>query len=166
MASCCTVLCSVSVEPLWVQSWVPSQAISCWGGRNCSGDQSCGLAAAYGGLSGWVSGYSVGTAIAVSRVDPHDRFIISFLGSLVGTGVGGIAVSDSDEWTYTLLGPWPFYVGSTIGATLFSEYSRNQHEAPRLSFGWRRTQRKAYRPSPNCILTDSPREIKTVRVTG
>ncbi len=105
------------------------------GGRNCSGDQSCGLAAAYGGLSGWVSGYSVGTAVAVSRVDPHDRFMISLLGSLVGTGVGGIVVAASDDWTYSLLGPWPFYAGSTIGATLFSEFSRYRHGVPRLSVG-------------------------------
>jgi hypothetical protein len=45
------------------------------GGNNCSGDQSCGLAAAYGAIPGWVSGYSIGTAIGVSSVDPKDRFI-------------------------------------------------------------------------------------------
>ena len=98
------------------------------GGRNCSGDQSCGLAAAYGVLFGGSVGYSVGTAVGVSLLDPHDRFIMALVGSLLGLG-GGVILADAEDL-------WPsIFVGPAILATWMSELSRSPPKARRFSVG-------------------------------
>ena len=98
------------------------------GGRNCSGDQSCGLAAAYGALLGGSIGYSVGTAVGVSLLDPHDRFTMSLIGSLLGLG-GGVILADAEDL-------WPsIFVGPVILSTWMSELSRKPPKARRFSVG-------------------------------
>ena len=74
-------------------------------------------------------GYLVGTAIGVSQFDPHDRFIASLGGSVVGL-IGGIGLMSVDEVF------WPsIFVGSVAFATMMSEWTRKPPEARRVSFG-------------------------------
>ena len=69
-------------------------------------------------------GYPVGSAIGVSLVDPHDRFIHSLIGSLLGVGV---AISASSDINFLIFPP--------ILATLASEMFRKPPKARRLSVG-------------------------------
>ena len=63
-------------------------------------------------------GYLVGTAVGVSKFDPHDRFIASLGGSVVGL-IGGIGLISIDEVF------WPsIFVGSVAFATVMSEWTR------------------------------------------
>ena len=63
-------------------------------------------------------GYLVGTAVGVSKFDPHDRFIASLGGSVVGL-IGGIGLMSVDEVF------WPsIFVGSVAFATVMSEWTR------------------------------------------
>lgn len=81
-------------------------------------------------ISGFCIGNTVGSAVGVSKVDPHNRFIMSLGGSVVGligsiglTGVSGGAL-------------WPsLFVGPAVGATVMSELWRKPPEARRLSVG-------------------------------
>ena len=80
---------------------------------------------AWGVLYGYLAGVSVG----VSIVDPHDRFIASLGGSLIGFGVGVIlTVQQDDLWPSLLICP-------VVGATAMSELTRKSPEARRLSVG-------------------------------
>ena len=99
-----------------------------------------GIGVSFGGLflssgmrvHGWAStitwsvliGYPVGSAIGVSLVDPHDRFIHSLIGSLLGVGVTALAASEIN-----------FLVFPPICATLASEMFRKPPEARRFSIG-------------------------------
>ena len=99
-----------------------------------------GIGVSFGGLflssgmrvRGWDStitwsvliGYPVGSAIGVSLVDPHDRFIHSLIGSLLGVGVTALAASEIN-----------FLVFPPICATLASEMFRKPPEARRFSIG-------------------------------
>ncbi len=81
------------------------------------------------GVRGWAPitwsvllGYPVGSAIGVSLVDPHDRFIHSLIGSLLGVGVAASATSGIN-----------FLVFPPICATLASEMYRSPPEAQRFS---------------------------------
>ncbi len=90
----------------------------------------CGFkSAVYGILAGLIS-YPAGTAVGVSRVDPHDRFIASLGGSVVGL-LGGIWLTAASKGTL-----WPsLFVGPVAMATAWSEKSRNPPQARRVSFG-------------------------------
>ena len=96
-----------------------------------------GIGVSFGGLflssgaevRGWAPiawsvliGYPVGSAIGVSLVDPHDRFIHSLIGSLLGVGVATPASSDIN-----------FLIFPPILATLASELFRSPPKARRFS---------------------------------
>ena len=102
-------------------------------GENCSGDQSCALVPIVAVFPGWVSGYSIGTAIGVSSVDPDDRFFACLAGSLVGVGIA-ISMLPKD-WSHSFRGTLPFSFGSTVGSIIASELFRKRPESPRLSIG-------------------------------
>ena len=88
-------------------------------------DDWCGVG---GALWGGTFGLIAGTAYGVSRIDPHDQFFPSLLGSLLGFG-GGIwltANSDGELWP-------SLFVGPVILSTLMSELSRKPPKARRLS---------------------------------
>ena len=51
-------------------------------------DPFCGAGGVLGSVFVGSIGYSIGTAVGVSRVDPHDLFGASLIGSVVGL-VGG-----------------------------------------------------------------------------
>ncbi|MYA22565.1 MAG: hypothetical protein F4Z30_07155, partial [Gemmatimonadetes bacterium] len=79
------------------------------------------------GVRGWAPitwsvliGYPIGSAIGVSLVDPHDRFIHSLIGSLLGVGVAASATSDIN-----------LLVFPPICATLASEMFRKPPKARR-----------------------------------
>ena len=74
-------------------------------------------------------GYSLGTAIGVSDIDPHDRFIASLGGSAVGL-IGGIGLTSISKVLFPSL-----LVGPIIGATIMSELSRKPPQARRVSVG-------------------------------
>ena len=74
-------------------------------------------------------GYSLGTAIGVSKIDPHDRFITSLGGSALGL-IGGFVLTSASEVLFPSL-----FVGPVIGATAMSEWSRKPPQARRVSVG-------------------------------
>ena len=74
-------------------------------------------------------GYVIGVPVGVSRVDPHDRFIASLAGSLIGGGVGYHMTRRKYElWPSCLLFP-------LVGAATMSELTRKPPEARRISVG-------------------------------
>ena len=80
---------------------------------------------------GWLTGYTAGTAIGVTLVDSHDRFIMSLTGALVGAIVGDRAIS-SDPFGKGS-GIWPVFVCPLVGATIASERWRDSAENSRFS---------------------------------
>ena len=94
-----------------------------YGDKNCGGndDPFCGAGGVFGSVFVGSIGYSIGTAVGVSRVDPHDLFGASLIGSVVGL-VGGIGLMSASE--SELLFPFLF-IGPVVGATLASEWSRS-----------------------------------------
>ena len=70
---------------------------------------------------GWL-GYTVGTAVGVSRVDPHDRFISSLMGSLLGNVSGIVLAPITGSPNALLVCP----VASVALAVWLSEGSRNR----------------------------------------
>ena len=94
--------------------------------ENCEGDL-CGLGRAAGALLLGTAGYTVGAAIGVSRVDPHDQFIPALGGSAAGLIAGFYMTSAA-----TIL--WPtLFAAPIITATMMSEWSRDPPEDQRLS---------------------------------
>ena len=92
--------------------------------RDCTGSW-CGLERL---LSGYI-GYTIGVPIGVSVTDPHDRFMSSLVGSVMG-GVMGIVLTAS---TWKL---WPsLLICPIIGATIRSELTRKPPEARHFSVG-------------------------------
>ena len=81
----------------------------------------CGLGPIVGSLFIGSCGYSIGTAVGVSRADPHDLFGASLIGSVVGF-IGGIWLVSASE--SELLFP-SLFIGPIVGATLASEWSRS-----------------------------------------
>ena len=64
-----------------------------------------GLNEVYSAVNNWWIGYTIGAAVGVTAVDPHDRFIMSFAGSIVGAAVGTLPgdVVWGDYWGNILL---------------------------------------------------------------
>lgn len=78
---------------------------------------------------GAVVGYLAGVSWGVSWVDPHDRFIGTLGGTLIG-GATGIALTKTKEEL------WPsFLIGPIIGATIMSELTRKPPGASRFTVG-------------------------------
>ena len=86
-------------------------------------DSDCTGCLDLGGVFGFFIGYTAGTAVGVSLVDSHDKFIVSLLGSMVGVA-GGYRLSVKAEDF------WPFVVSSSVMATLASELSRTDYLPP------------------------------------
>lgn len=80
-----------------------------------------GIGADFFSIFGYFIGNTVGAAVGVSRVDPHDLFGASLVGSVVGLigGIGLVGASESELLLPSLL------VGPVIGAMLASEWSRS-----------------------------------------
>ena len=99
---------------------------SCPGGNE--GDL-CGLGRVAGALLFGTTGYTVGAAAGVSRVDPHDRFIPVLGGSAAGL-IAGVYLTAAKD---TL---WPaLFACPVLTATLASEWLRDPPEDGLLSFG-------------------------------
>lgn len=78
---------------------------------------------------GAVVGYLAGVSWGVSWVDPHDRFIGTLGGTLIGGATGIVMTSSKEEL-------WPsFLIGPIIGATIMSELTRKPPEARHFSVG-------------------------------
>ena len=88
---------------------------------DCDGCTFCGLGPIVGSLIVGSIGCSIGTAVGVSRADPHDLFGASLIGSVVGL-IGGIWLVSASE--SELLFP-SLLIGPIVGATLASEWSRS-----------------------------------------
>ena len=71
-------------------------------------------------------GYTVGAAFGVSQVDPHDRFVASMMGSLLGLGAGGGLVAMTGNPYFVLACP----IASVALAVWLSEDSRNRLGEP------------------------------------
>lgn len=96
------------------------------GGRFESCEEDCGFYEA--AMTGAAIGCIAGTALGVSRSDPHDQFVPSLLGSLLGfgTGIWLTSASYGELWPSLFVGPIAF-------ATVMSELSRKPPEARRFS---------------------------------
>lgn len=89
-------------------------------GDNPGGCDFCGMGTLLGSLFIGSIGYSIGTAVGVSRVDPYDSYIMSLGGSVVGF-IGGLGLTSASSGML-----WPFLlVCPVVGATLASEWSRS-----------------------------------------
>ncbi len=93
------------------------------------GQEGDGLGEAAATLYGALIGYTAGTAVGVTLVDPHDRFIMSLTGSLTGMWVGIKADELSRGWS-VLVCPVAF-------ATIMSELWRDPLKGDRFSIGLR-----------------------------
>ena len=93
------------------------------------GQEGDGLGEAVATLYGALIGYTTGTAIGVTLVDPHDRFIMSLIGSLTGMWVG----IKADE----LSRGWSILVCPVAFATIMSELWRDPPKGERFSIGLR-----------------------------
>ena len=77
-------------------------------------------AAIFGGI-----GYVIGVPVGVSKVDPHDRFIASLAGSLIGGGVGFMAtIRQYHSW------PSPFDLPARRGRYDVRAYTRRPYRGP------------------------------------
>ncbi len=78
---------------------------------------------------GAVVGYLAGVFWGVSWVDPHDQFIGTLGGTLIGGATGIVMTSSKEElWPSILIGP-------IIGATIMSKFTRKPPESRRFSVG-------------------------------
>lgn len=87
-----------------------------------------------GGLLGLASGYTVGIAYGVSRVDPRGPFIPALAGSTAGLLLGGYL-------SYSFDTPWGVVLGPPVLSTIVSELARKPPDGRRLSFGFELTRR-------------------------
>ena len=99
-----------------------------------------GLCVMVPAIYGLPTGYVLGTAIGVSKMDPYDSFGYSLAGSLTGLGAAiGLVVYGPEPIIenffvrYLVIGA--FFMGSPGLATAFSEWSRKPPESGRISFG-------------------------------
>ena len=78
-------------------------------------------------IGGWY-GYVVGLPIGMNRIDPHDQFIYSLSGSLIG-GAASLALTDSKDEFWTLI------ICPLVGTAIMSELFRKPQENRRVSIG-------------------------------
>ncbi len=76
-------------------------------------------------ILGWY-GYIVGLPVGMNRMDPHDRFIYSLAGSLIG-GAASLALTDSKDEFWTLI------TCPLVGTAIMSEFFRKPPEDSRVS---------------------------------
>ena len=95
-------------------------------GHSCDDDFEAGAPFCIpdGAILGMLIGYGAGTAVGVSMWDPHDRFIYSLVGGLLGISAG-----------LALKSPELMFVSPLPMAILASELSRSPLEARRISVG-------------------------------
>ena len=105
-------------------------------GPKARGGDVLGLNEVYSAVYNWWIGYTIGAAVGVTAVDPHDRFIMSFAGSIVGAAVGTLPgdVIWGDYWRdYSPL--FPLFISPLVGATIGSELWRQSPEDSRITIG-------------------------------
>ncbi len=78
-------------------------------------------------IGGWY-GYVVGLPVGMNRIDPHDRFIYSLAGSLIG-GAASLALTDSKDEFWTLI------ICPLVGTAIMSEVFRKPPDGRRVSIG-------------------------------
>ncbi len=78
-------------------------------------------------ILGWY-GYVVGLPVGMNRIDPHDRFIYSLAGSLIG-GAASFALTDSKDEFWTLI------ICPLVGTAIMSEVFRKPPDGRRVSIG-------------------------------
>ena len=78
-------------------------------------------------IGGWY-GYVVGLPIGMNRMDAHDRFTYSLVGSLIGGATSLVLTDSKDEF-------WTLIICPLVGATIMSEFSRKPLESRRVSIG-------------------------------
>ena len=78
-------------------------------------------------ILGWY-GYVIGLPVGMNRMDPHDRFIYSLAGSLIG-GAASLALTDSKDEFWTLI------ICPLVGTAIMSEFFRKPPENRRVSIG-------------------------------
>ena len=92
-------------------------------------DPFCGIGAILAAAFVGATGYTIGTAVGVSRMDPRGRFFPAFVGSSSGM-IAGLYMT---AYTPTL---WPsIFVCPIIMSTMMSEGFRAPPKNRRLSFG-------------------------------
>ena len=100
-------------------------------GQDCPGGDEgdfCGVGQAILALAlGGAAGYTVGAAVGVSVVDPHDRFTHALGGSAAGLLTGVYLTAATDTLGLTL------FLGPIAMAIMMSEWSRDPPEDQRLS---------------------------------
>ena len=102
-------------------------------GPKAAGGIVVGINEVYSVARNWLIGYTIGAAVGVTAVDPHDRFIMSFAGSVVGAAVGTMMPGDVLWGDYTLL--LPLFISPLVGATIGSELLRKTPEDSRFTIG-------------------------------
>lgn len=68
-------------------------------------------------------GFTLGSAFGVSIIDPHDRFLVTLAGGLVGT-MGGAKVINVDFYSGSWSLVWSYVVFPLVGSTIASELYR------------------------------------------
>ena len=96
----------------------------------------CGLEAALAAAFLGATGYTLGAAVGVSRVErlPHDRFIPALGGSAAGL-IAGAYLTAAKGTLWPTLFACPIALASEPGQPAMSELTRNPPEDRRLSFG-------------------------------
>ena len=93
-----------------------------------------GAAAGVPLVLGGLLGYTAGTAVGVTWIDPYDHLISTLLGSVIGMVVGLKETPNDfhiEEWSES----WPVFAYPVIGATIMSELSRYVPASSRFSLG-------------------------------
>ncbi len=86
------------------------------------------IASGLSAVHGLLYGYMVGAAVGVTRIDPHDDFITTLAGSLVGLVVGrNTFILYPEKWKYGFSwSTWsPVFICPVVGGTIASEWRRN-----------------------------------------
>ena len=106
-----------------------------------------GVAGVYAAVYNWWVGYTIGAAVGVTAVDPHDHFMTSLAGGVVGAAVGTVPGDVLYGGNSAL---WPLFICPLVGATIGSELGRRYFEHPRFIIGLTPVPNR--RPSANITL--------------
>ena len=82
----------------------------------------------------WLLGYTIGTVVGVTAVDPYDRPIMSLAGSVVGAALGTIPGDVLYGGNSAL---WPLFICPLVGATIGSELWRDSPKESRFTIDLR-----------------------------